>query len=123
MAASNSRVGARLGAHLAARKYVFLRISRSCNTKNKKKIRLTSIWFVAQKLCIGRLIVTWKTCLSSISYGQTIFCFKLKFCRKADSKFEEEQREAITGEEHNLRNYNEYSANDSHRKHSTVDVS
>ena len=102
---------------------MFLRISRSCNTKNKKKIRLTSIWFVAQKLCIGKVIVTWKTCLSSISYGQTIFCFKLKFCRKANSKFEEEQREAITGEEHNLRNYNEYSANDSHRKHSKVDAS
>ena len=50
-------------------------------------------------------------------------CFKLKFCRRANSKLEEEQREAITGEEHNLRNYNEYSANDSHRKHSTVDVS
>ena len=85
-------------------------------------MRLTTILFVAQKLCIGRLIVTWKTCLSSISYGQTIFCFKLKFCRKANSKFEEERREA-TGEEHNLRNYNEYSANDSHRKRSTVDVS
>ena len=50
-------------------------------------------------------------------------CLKLKLCRRADSRFEEEQREAITGEEHNLRNYNEYSANDSHRKRSTVDVS
>ena len=40
----------------------------------------------------------------------------LKFCRRADSKFEEERRKAIAGEENNLRICNEHFTDDSYRK-------
>ncbi|XP_015770372.1 PREDICTED: uncharacterized protein LOC107348807 [Acropora digitifera] len=40
----------------------------------------------------------------------------LKFCRRADSKFEEEQRKAIAGKENNLRICNEHFTDDSYQK-------
>ncbi|XP_029200608.2 uncharacterized protein LOC114965177 [Acropora millepora] len=40
----------------------------------------------------------------------------LKFCRRADSKFKEEQRKAITGKENNLRICNEHFTDDSYQK-------
>ena len=40
----------------------------------------------------------------------------LKFCRRADSTFEEEQRKVIAGEENNLRICNEHFTDDSYRK-------
>ena len=40
----------------------------------------------------------------------------LKFCRRANSKFEEEQTKAIAGEENNLRICNEHFTDDSYRK-------
>ena len=40
----------------------------------------------------------------------------LKFCRRADSKFKEEQRKAISGKKNNLRICNEHFTDDSKRK-------
>lgn len=40
----------------------------------------------------------------------------LKFCRRADSKFKEEQTKAIAGKEHNLRICSEHFTTDSYRK-------
>lgn len=44
----------------------------------------------------------------------------MKFCRRTDRKFDEEQRKAMTGEEHNLRIYDGHSADDSYQKTLTL---